>query len=524
VIFTADLSEGGVDAGEGAFLAGKGGLSDVLQVGESAPGGGTFGGFGTSSPDTINDAGDAAVAASLAPFTLPIGSNSGVYRYSHASQELTAVVVPGTTPAPGGGIFQGTAGHPDLNNGGDLVFTGMVPAGIGPGAPIGLGLGIFVADQHDHLSEVVRPGDPAPGGNTFDFAQNPAINDRGDVAFGAHLAEDPRIGLGQDLPVWIFSAESVYFRDGQAGAIQSIAHQGAAIPDSAGGGTFDYAYAPVLNSRGQVLFDAGLAGTSVPFAGSTTDSQAIFLWSDGGLIAIARQGDAMPGGGHLVSAAFAAGEYSLNASGDVAFSAQLDNGDEGIFLWSRGVLTQVARTGTVVPGVGTIASLDQYGTGLPHGYVDLNDRGQVAFAAVLTDGGGALLLATPGADGPGSVAAFRTTGGGALPPATPRGVGNGHAPAVTRSGPVPGAAELSGVVAALVRGDQAQTGLAAVGPTSPRANRGPASGNDAVVVLAQQATTSRAPVLSAAARTFHPSAVDNFFATSRRGRWDDPLA
>ena len=34
----------------------------------------------------------------------------------------------------------------------------------------------------------VAPGDPAPGGGTFDYTYNPWINDRGDVAFGGHVA------------------------------------------------------------------------------------------------------------------------------------------------------------------------------------------------------------------------------------------------------------------------------------------------------------------------------------------------
>ena len=402
VVFTADLSPDGVsDIGEGVFLGGKGGLAQIIRVGETAPGGGTFGGFGSFSPDTINNSGDAAFGFGQNPLTFPIGTNGGVYLFHHSSGKVTAVVTPGVTSAPGGGTFQGALFHPNLNSGGDLVFTGIVPADIGPGASIGLGAGIFLADRNGHLFEIARPGDPAPGGNTFDFAQNPAINNRGDIAFGAHVAADPCITLGQTLPVNIFCAESVYFRNGQTGAIQSIAHQGTAIPDSAGGGTFDYAYAPVLNSRGQILFDAGLAGTSVPFNGSTTDSQAIFLDSNGSLVAIARQGDSMPGGGKLVSASFNAGNYGINETGDVAFNALLDNGKEGVFLWSHGSLSPIAETGVVIPGVGTIDKLDEYGTGLPNSWVDINDQGQVAFAAVLTDGNVALLLATPTGQGPG---------------------------------------------------------------------------------------------------------------------------
>jgi hypothetical protein len=395
VVFTADLDQGAGDIGEGVFLGDSSGLAQIIRAGEAAPGGGTFGGFGSFSPDAINNSGDAAFAFGHDPLTLPISTNAGVYLFHHSSGNVTAVVVPGVTPAPGGGIFQGAQFHPSLNNRGDLVFTGIVPADIGPGASIGLGAGIFLTDKHGSLFDIARPGDPAPGGNTFDFAQNPAINDHGDIAFGAHIAADPCITLGQTLPVDIFCAESVYFRDGESGAVQSIAHQGTAIPDSAGGGTFDYAYAPALNSRGQILFDAGLAGTSVPFNGSTTDSQAIFLWSDGRLISIARQGDAMPGGGHLVSAAFNPGDYDINSNGDVAFNALLDTGEEGIFLWSHGSLSLVAKTGTVIPGVGTISSLDQYGTGLPNGYVHINDPGQLAFGVVLTDGNIALLLASP---------------------------------------------------------------------------------------------------------------------------------
>ena len=310
MVFTADLDVGHGDAGEGVFLGGKGGLSQIIRYGEPAPGGGTFGGFGSFSPDTINASGDAAFGFGLDPFTSPIGKNAGVYRYDHSSGKVTAVLVPGVTPVPGGSTgetFAGTLFHPSLNNGGDLVFPGIVPATIGPGASIGLGVGIFLADKQGHLTKVVRPGDPAPGGSMFDFAENPAIDNRGDIAFGAHIAVDPRISLGAELPSNIFSAESVYVKDGATGAIQSIAHQGAAIPASAGGGTFDYAYAPVLNSRGQILFDAGLKGTSISgviINGLPVDSQAIFLWSDGKLIAIARQGDSVPGG-HIVSPASA---------------------------------------------------------------------------------------------------------------------------------------------------------------------------------------------------------------------------
>jgi hypothetical protein len=499
VIFAADLDEGLGDIGEGIFLGGTGGLSQIFRVGELAPGGGTFGGFGSFSPNAINNSGDAAIAFGLDPLTKPYGVNAGVYRYSHVLGKLTAVLVPSVTPVPGGSggeAFAGAGFHTDLNNVGDLVFTGIVSASIGPGTSIGLGAGIFAADKQGHLTKVVRPGDAAPGGNIFDFAENPAINDRGDVAFGAHISADPRLSLGQDLPTLIFSAESVYFRDGQTGVIQSIAHQGAAIPASAGGGTFDYAYAPVLNNQGQILFDAGLRGTSTVFNGSPVDSQAIFLYSGGTLTSIARQGDAMPGGGHLVSAAFNPGQYHLNNGGDVAFNALLDNGDEGVFLWSRGSLTLVAKTGTVVPGVGTIASLDQYSTGLPTSYVDLNDLGQVAFTAVLQSGGEALLLATPG------------------------GIGNSAVPRIVS----PLAANLSPSAAALVPSGQTSSGSDSALATSQQPASPSRSREQPDMVVSQPATSSGKAAQSSIAKTFHRSAIDRIFATFPDGRWESVAA
>jgi hypothetical protein len=262
--------------------------------------------------------------------------NAGVYRYDHSHGTVSAVLVPGVTLVPGGSsgeTFAGTVWNPSLNNGGDLVFPGIVPATIGPGASGGLGVGIFEAQAQGYLTKVVRPGDAAPGGSVFDFAQHPSINDRGDIAFGAHVATDPCLDLGSTFPSFIFCAESVYVKDGPSGVIRSIAHQGAAIPSSAGSGTFDYAYAPVINSRGQIVFDAGLRGTSALAFGSPADSQGIFLYTNGELISIARQGDSVPGG-HIVTASFQAGNYDLNNNGEVAFSALLDTGDTAAYLWS----------------------------------------------------------------------------------------------------------------------------------------------------------------------------------------------
>ena len=95
VIFTADVSTGG----EGVFLLSQGRISEIMRMGENAPGGGILG-LGVNGPESLNDEGDIAVDFTLSPFSFPVGLNSGTYLFSHTTRTLTPVVAPGFTPAP----------------------------------------------------------------------------------------------------------------------------------------------------------------------------------------------------------------------------------------------------------------------------------------------------------------------------------------------------------------------------------------------------------------------------------------
>ena len=391
--------------GEGVYVQRHGQIYQIARSGEEAPGGGTFGWLGAQSIIAINQPGEVCFAFSLDPpfdISAPSGTNVGLYRCSNETGELSAVVVPDVTPAPGGGTFQGAYLQIGLNNRGDVVFGGIVPTENGIHVPeqeyMGLGMGIFKADKKGRITSVVSPGDPAPGGSTFDFAENPWNNDSGDVAFGAHVVGDDIIDFGVPQASRIFSAESIYVKKAATGQILSIAHQGAPAP---GGGTYRLAFGPVINNSGQIVFIGDL--TPSP---DVAMALGVFLYTGGMTIPVARPGDAMPGGGHLANASFYVFNYQVNNAGDVAFNGTLDTTDaegahdHGLYVWSRGYLRLVARTGTVVPGVGTIAHLagpiypDWYGD-LCVSYVSFNDRGQVLFQATLTDGRGVLLVATP---------------------------------------------------------------------------------------------------------------------------------
>jgi hypothetical protein len=394
--------------GEDVFLRSHGQETVLASSTAPAPGGGTFD-FGFLGPATLNNHGDAAVDFLLQPVGAPFGVNAGAYRYSHTTQTVTAVVVPGVTPVPEGGAFAGTSFGPSLDNRGDLFFVGIVATDKGihiPGQPyVGLGEGVYEADQAGKITTIVSPGDPAPGGGTFDNAGSGVsagywVNGRGDIAFTAHVAgEEAQIPGFPPQSAFIAALASIYVKSGATGQITSIAHAGDPAP---GGGVFRQAYFPGINDRGDVVFSGDL--TPAPDANMAV---GIFLYSGGKIIPIARPGDAMPGGGHFVTASTINGNTHVNNQGDVVFNAALDtthNGvpDTGLFKWSHGQLVLIARSGTILPGVGTVDNLTFNEIVIPPPPVlvptsgaIINDGGQVLFGATLTDGRGVMLLDTP---------------------------------------------------------------------------------------------------------------------------------
>lgn len=191
----------------------------------------------------------------------------------------------------------------------------------------------------------------------------------------------------------ILCAANTYLKKAGANRIQLIARQGG---PAAGGGTCHGTIGRRLNNRGQIAFGCIMGPAPDVFA-----LRGLFLNSEGQTVPIARPGDPMPGGGRLVAAA--GGEvFHLNNDGDVAFAARLDTGEDGLYVSSEGSLRLVARTGTVIPGVGTIVALlppDLVGTGADQFPIGANDRGQILFTAAVDDASGVLrgvlILATP---------------------------------------------------------------------------------------------------------------------------------
>jgi hypothetical protein len=123
------------------------------------------------------------------------------------------------------------------------------------------------------------------------------------------------------------------------------------------------------NDAGQVAFAA-----SVGILGA-----GIFLFSNGEISLLARQGDPAPDGGVL---GFPSAPW-LNNSGQVAFQAQLPDGNTGIFLYVEGKLVQIVRPGQPSPEADVFEL-----TFTPN----VNSNGQIAFAAWLKERVGGVYL------------------------------------------------------------------------------------------------------------------------------------
>jgi hypothetical protein len=357
-------------------------------------------------PVAVNNSGDGAMMWKLAPSPAPADGrfHAGLYRYDHSSGEVSVITKSGS-PAPGGGTFAGFNFGVTINGRGDVLFHGITQTAAGtytnPADSLKYGVGIYMADLQGNISAVVVPGDAAPSGGTFDNLRNAWINDRGDVTFGGHTSLDPACtGLS--------CAESIYLLP-KNGSLISVAHRNDVAPVGlAGTWTYNYAFGPRINNQGEVVF---IGCVQLLPAVSCGTQRGVFLYKDGIVSAVVYPGQVFTANGDSYTAVRASNivnNYFINDGGEVVFVLQYNadanadsHNDSGVFTLSDGSYGVVAKSGDVIPGVGTIRHIEKpvinptTNTSAPQGYSVNNNRGQVIFQATLNDGTGSLLLATP---------------------------------------------------------------------------------------------------------------------------------
>src|SRR5882724_1716223 len=321
-------------ASEGFFLASGTRIAKLVADGDPAPGGGVFSGFGRHPVPALNDAGELAFAA-------PVAGGKAVEGIFVASPRRVRTVALAGSPAPGvpSSTFS-SLDAPAINSRGEVAFLVTIRRGRESLEAIYLHAG-------GKTRKVVIQGDPAPAGGTFAAFGPPTLNGRGVVAFGAVVE-------GRAVPGGLFVA--------QGETIRMLVGAGDETPD---GGIFaKFSERIAMNDAGVVAFNAVLKGA--PIAG------AIYVIEDR-LRRVAGLGDAAPGGGGFAHFGL---WPSLSGTGSVGFIASVDGpvGPVAAFVAGRHATVKVAAVGDALPGGGTLVSFGLYP------FAAMNAAGTMTFA------------------------------------------------------------------------------------------------------------------------------------------------
>jgi hypothetical protein len=333
IVFFATLLRSRAE--EGVFLASERGIEKLAAIGDTVPSGERIAGFGENPAMAINEAGIAGFIATLTGGK----ATEGVFLVQKG--KLTAVALSGAAAPDGGGTlaeFQ----SPVLNDGGEVAFLATLRRGREAGEAIYLW-------RRGQLVKIVATGDRAPSGGIFTGFGNPALNNKGEVAFGALTEQGPILG-------GIFT--------GTPGDLHHVLAAGSAAPT---GGIFArFSERLDLNDASAIAFSA-LMRQGGPSAG-------IFLLDGEAPRPLAVIGDAAPGGGNF--AGFGSWPV-MSGDGSVGFIASLDGGPNGlgVFLAGSDGLKRLAAVGDGLPGGARLATFPLYPS------LAISPSGAVTFAA-----------------------------------------------------------------------------------------------------------------------------------------------
>jgi hypothetical protein len=418
----------------GIFRGNRTAMLKIAQRGQEAPdGNGILDNFFLEGGILINDVGDVALLAAIrggVPF-----DNYGIFRGN--GSELVPIVRGGDLSPDGTSRFtmhiSGREGLA-LNNAGQVAFASSLDS---PGD-----VGIFRGDGTT-MVQIARNGQVAPDGSELDiYLESPQLNDAGEVGFYTNIASNltsanykgngetiiPIARVAQEAhtsedlfirpqnPSLNESGQAAFFStmgDTSAGirlydglyvvngtTVAEIAHWGQIAPD--GNGTLNFSMydgdkVPALNEAGQVVFRAGLTGTS-----GGDDNQGIFRGDGTTLIQVAREGQTAPDGNGIITFPDRLTEPIpvLNDAGHVAFAADVigtvggSSDGRGLFLFDDHTgLLQIAREGDSFLG-STITRIFfgpnhfSFRAGPAHEQNGLNKTGQtrVAYSFFLANG------------------------------------------------------------------------------------------------------------------------------------------
>lgn len=268
-------------AHQGLYLARNGTVVPVVSTGQPAPGGGTFTDFANP---TIN-------ARDVVAFVGRIGQGEREGIFTSTEGSIIPAALSGQ-PSPTGGVFQFFVdGSPAMNDRGEIAFVAAI-------APRGT-FGVFVLVGGRPIP-VVTTEDEAPVGGAFTEFGSLMLTNPGTVGFVGRTAHSAvREGL---------------YVTGRA-ALVLLAQQGQAVANE----VLTSIVTSAMNDRESVVFELGRPDPI---------SRAVFLATRAGVRAVVRAGDQAPLGRRFV----AFGSAAINDRGQIAFVAQTDDQQHGIYL------------------------------------------------------------------------------------------------------------------------------------------------------------------------------------------------
>ncbi len=302
---------------EGIFLAEAGRITKVAAFGDSVPGGGTLADFADHPLPALNALGHVAFAGHIA------GGRGTEGIFLVGAEGLGAIAVSGDD-APGmpAGVLVGF-NPPALNDNDELAFVANVRRGRDTLDVLYLWNGRRlqrVAAERDLLTRI---------GGTMNAIGEPSLNNSGVIAFPAAIAKGPAVG-------GIFVAGSR--------PLDLLVSAGDHTPD--GSMILRFSERVAIDDADGIVFGAFVGGERAARA-------TVLLTGPTGLIEVAMEGDAAPGGGRY--AGF--GPWPTIAPGGfTAFIAAVDNGPGPVaaFGGQANDIKRIAMMGEVLPRGGRI--------------------------------------------------------------------------------------------------------------------------------------------------------------------------
>lgn len=321
----------------------------IAVTGDTAPGGGTFAGFG-SFPSIRND-GTVAFSAGIA------GGDGGIFLWSNGSG-FSALRRVGDM-APSGALYTSLSLHSAhaLNGSGDVAGFAMLDDGSS---------GIFVFSASGD-SQIALVGDPAPG-TSYSFTDfwSVGLSDTGAVAWYSRVS-----GCSQRP----FCPDSGVYANFGSGNV-AIANVGDTVFEATVKG-FGHFGTVAVNATSQVGYSAFF---SEPLC------SAIILDAAGSPAIGIQKGDFLPGTGGGSFGGLTDEFPGLSDSGNIAFTADVIGGStaRGVFAITANGLRKIAVDGDPVPTEGPFGTFGFF----PNDFMNavVNDAGDVVFTPRVGEG------------------------------------------------------------------------------------------------------------------------------------------